>query len=253
MENMSPRAYTLRGVYHVRRHAGARLHVAPREHAALALRIKGGSRFRCGGDAFTAGDGSVIYIPSGVGYEIENADEEMIVVHLLCHGEDGRKIEISYPGETAHELLYELLLAWEAGGAGVYSRCMSLLYRILEVMELAQSAEEGTIPAAIAPGVRYLREHFREPTLSVSMLAERCHVSEVYFRRLYREHFGVSPKAAILDLRFDYARTLLRSGYYEVKEVAAMAGFADTKYFRTAFGTRCGCTPSQFMREGDQM
>jgi AraC-like DNA-binding protein len=94
--------------------------------------------------------------------------------------------------------------------------------------------------------VTYLQAHYRDPELNVAQLASLCHVSEVYFRRVYRECFGTSPWQRILELRFSYACTLLQSGYYTVKEIANLAGFSDVKYFRTAFGKRFGCTPTEY-------
>ena len=96
--------------------------------------------------------------------------------------------------------------------------------------------------------IEYMREHFRERDLTVSTLAELCHVSETYFRRIYHEHFKSSPMQALLEMRFDYAKSLLRSGYYQTKEVAALSGFSDVKYFRTAFKKRFGITPVQYIR-----
>jgi len=91
-----------------------------------------------------------------------------------------------------------------------------------------------------------LRRNFRDHTLTVSKLAGACFVSEVYFRRLYREAFGCTPMQTILELRFSYACTLLRAGYYTCRQAAEMAGFADVKYFRTAFRRRFGITPTQY-------
>ena len=92
----------------------------------------------------------------------------------------------------------------------------------------------------------YLNAHYRDAELNVAYLASLCHVSEVYFRRVYHECFGTSPWQSILELRFSYACELLQSGYYTVKEIAVRSGFPDVKYFRTAFGKRYGCTPTAY-------
>ena len=73
--------------------------------------------------------------------------------------------------------------------------------------------------------------------------AKACFINEVSFRRLYHKHFGLSPLQEILNLRFDYAKGLLQSGYYSDKDVARLSGFSDVKYFRTAFSRRFGLSP----------
>ncbi|MBQ8509422.1 MAG: helix-turn-helix transcriptional regulator [Clostridia bacterium] len=243
-------AYILQDVYHVCRSAHSFIDACGRTHSALAYRIKGGSIFQIDGRDFTAPTGSVVYIPAGKDYRIRYSDEELIVLHLNCIAGEGSKIEITPADEGTAMLFLELHRAWEAGGTARYPRCMSLLYRIFEAMDTAQSADSRKIPEVIAPGVSYMRKNFRDPELSIAALAERCHVSEVYFRRIYKAHFDSSPHNALLELRFDYAKSLLRSGYYQVKQVAAMSGFSDTKYFRTAFTKRYGVTPGEFVRHG---
>jgi AraC-like DNA-binding protein len=94
-----------------------------------------------------------------------------------------------------------------------------------------------------------LHSSFRDPDLSISRLAEVCSVSEVYFRRIYGERFGISPLKALLNLRFDYAKRLLRSGYYTISQTAELSGFTDVKYFRTAFKARYGITPTQYYKK----
>ena len=52
----------------------------------------------------------------------------------------------------------------------------------------------------------------------------------------------------LLELRFDHATRLLSSGYYTPKQVAALSGFSDVKYFRTAFTHRFGITPTAYQK-----
>ena len=47
----------------------------------------------------------------------------------------------------------------------------------------------------------------------------------------------------------EYAKELLRSGYYKTREIAEMSGFSDVKYFRTAFKKRFGITVGEFLTE----
>lgn len=242
-------AFLLQGVYRVRRSPKSVLE-QERRRTAIACRLRGNTVFSSGGEEFHAGNGSVVYLPAGVNYErFTQAAEEMIVVHLTALGDPGDRIEVveNIPGI---EILFETMQhEWASGRSDRINRCMSLLYTIFARLENAGCTESQLPECSITPGIRALRQEFRNPELSVASLAQLCHVSETYFRRIYRQQYGCSPLQTILDLRFVYAQDLLRSGYYPVKEVAALSGFTDVKYFRTAFCKRFGITPSEYSRQ----
>ena len=239
------RGYTMLGVYRFARDGVEQIHENGRAFSSLAFRVRGESVFSFGGRRYVAGEKSIIYIPAGVDFSRVGGNEDLIVLHLKCMGEDDPEISILY-AEGAEEQFEKLLAEWELGVPGYQNRCMSRLYRIFEMVEKTKQASTVTSPDVIASGVQYLHAHYRDAELSVEMLASLCHVSEVYFRRLYHECFGTSPWQRIMELRFTYACALLQSGYYSVKEIAMRAGFSDVKYFRTAFGKRFGCTPTEY-------
>ena len=173
----------------------------------------------------------------------------MIVVHLRAFGEEDARIEVVENIPGIQPLFETMQHEWESGRSDRINRCLSVLYTIFARME-NEARPESTFPnCSISPGIAVLRQEFRNPELSVASLARQCHVSETYFRRIYRQIYGCSPWQTILELRFGCARDLLRSGYYPVKEVAALSGFSDVKYFRTAFCRRYGISPSEYVRQ----
>lgn len=237
-------AYELLGAYHVHRKPMTLSWDKNRKYAALSYRIKGSSTFFCDGQEFPVGDNDILYIPAGVDYCHENGAEEILVVHLLCHNEYRNTICRIHDTKELEQAFYQVVRLWQAKLS--YNRTMTALYQLFELLE-KQASERKNIPPVIVPGVELLQKEFRNPALTVAQLAEYCYISQVYFRRLYRQHFGVSPLQAIQALRFEYAADLLRSGYYTPKQAAEQSGFSDVKYFRTAFARYFGCTPSEFM------
>lgn len=232
-------AYQLLGVYHIQR-PSRNVDNRPRKFVGIGFRIRGGSVFSYDGKTFEATTGSTLFLPADTAFRNSNPEpEELIAVHLKPLTPTPGDFRL-YP-DTGHlEPLFRRLAAtWETGD---YNRSMGLLYEIFGALE----APEAVLPAAIAPGVRLLHREFKNPRLTIAQAAEACFVSEVYFRRVYRQHFGTSPLQAVLQLRFDYAGQLLRSGYYTVEQAARQAGFSDVKYFRTAFTKRFGLTPTQY-------
>lgn len=234
-------AYKLLGVYHIHR-APRDVICESRKFVGIGYRIRGNSTFSFEKGTLFAGDGSTLFLPAGVPFRNKHEEpEELVIVHLQPFGKVPGQF-LLYPDTAGLEPLFRKLLdAWENSG---YNHAMGVLYEIFEAL----ATPEAPCPEVIAPGVALLRRDFKNPKLTVAQAAKTCYVSEVYFRRIYKQHFGVSPLQALLALRFDHAAGLLRSGYYTVEQTARQSGFSDVKYFRTAFTRHYGLTPSQFKR-----
>lgn len=232
-------AYKLLGVYHIHRRPGV-VYNSPRDFVGIGHRISGNSTFIYHSGSLEAGSGSTLFLPTGVGFRsFRDTPEELVILHLQPFGKVPEDFQLYE--DTAHlsPLFQKLFTLWEQGS---YNQCMALLYELFSALE----TPGAQIPPVIAPGVELLQRNFRDPKLTVAQAAKICFVSEVYFRRIYRGHFGTSPLQDILTRRFEYAARLLRSGYYTVEQVAKQSGFSDVKYFRTAFTKRYGVTPSRY-------
>lgn len=238
-------AFQLLGVYHIHRKQRDVIN-RPRDHIAFSYRIQGSSTFYHNGEESAAASGSVVFLPDGLGFRNRNeGDEEILVVHMRALGNRPAHLEVYPDMQLLEPLFQQLFSCWETGN---YNRCMCILYRIFEELQTSIAAARS-VPAVIAPGVAMLREQFRQPGLSIAQAAEHCFVSEVYFRRIYRQHFGTSPLQDVLQLRFEHALRLLNSGYYTTEEAARLSGFNDVKYFRTAFKKRYGCSPLRWLAD----
>ena len=243
------RGFSVVGVYRVHRRPRSRSEGRCR-YTVIEYRVKGNSIFECGGEEAAADSKSMVYIPAGIDHAVRRVgEEELIVVHLECHGEDSDELAVYEGYPELEEIFLRLCAEWESCNAEWrQNRCTSILYAIFEAAQKTRLQKREGLPESIRPGVQMMHSAFRDPALGVSMLAEASGISEVYFRRIYKKHFGVSPIEGLLALRFAYAEDLLRSGYYTVKEVAALSGFSDVKYFRTTFSKRIGMSPSEYLR-----
>ncbi|MBQ8407435.1 MAG: helix-turn-helix transcriptional regulator [Clostridia bacterium] len=218
-----------------------------RKHTALSIRLRGNSKILCDDKEYHLKNGSLAYFPAGVDYQrITESEEKYIAIHLTVFSECENSIVALDHCENLYPIFDTICSEWEKYGARARNRCMSLLYRAFDKIEKSLEEKKNPPPDIIAAGVEHLQKEFRSKNLTIASLAEKCHVSEAYFRRIYHAHFGISPMQELLELRFDFAKSLLRSGYYQIKQIAEMSGFSDVKYFRTAFKKRFGVTPSQY-------
>ena len=95
---------------------------------------------------------------------------------------------------------------------------------------------------------RYLDGHFLED-FSLTQLAERCGLSEPYFRRLFLRVFHETPAEYRRRLRIAYAEDLLLSGSFTVTQTAQLCGYSDPAYFSRVFRKTMGVSPHQYMEE----
>lgn len=122
----------------------------------------------------------------------------------------------------------------------VNARVMSLFYGILHKLTQA-----NTTPRLL-PALRYIENNLADTEITNKLLADRCRISEIYFRRLFAESFGVSPKQFILELRIQRAKQLLGEGGLKISAIADACGFGDAYHFSRIFKKRTGYTPTEY-------
>ncbi len=124
-------------------------------------------------------------------------------------------------------------------------RIYSVFYDLLNKVFQEQTPQQSPL----APALRYLEEHLSDPGLSNAVLAAQCRISEVYFRKLFAQHYGQTPRQYILNIRIAKAKQLLTESPYTVTYVAEQCGFASLYHFCRVFRERTGVTPSQYAKE----
>ncbi len=240
--------YSILDVFRVSRKSGNRVFYPGREFAGLSFRCNGESVLLHGGTQTPIMEKSITYLPPHVDFEIRSQTEEVIILHLRCMGEeDPIPVSLVPKDPTRCEaLLTELYTRHMDRKPGYENRCMSLLYMLFYELEKGDAPSSPKAEGRIREGVLYLDRHFDSPTLSIWEAARECDMSEVYFRRLFKEVYGITPIIYLQGKRIDRARTLLESGYYRIYEVAGLSGFNDAKYFSTVFRQETGMTPKEY-------
>lgn len=94
---------------------------------------------------------------------------------------------------------------------------------------------------------RFLEENFSND-ICLKTLVDMSGYSYDYFRHLFKESFGVSPKNYILDKRITYGKQLLKEKSIPVSEIAHLCGFSTVSQFNSIFKKRVGVSPLQFKK-----
>lgn len=218
-----------------------------RNFGALSFRFRSDARFESDNGECRMGDNYVAYFPERLNYQREASIDELIVVHFDTADYYTDRIEFfeAQNPEKFARLFTRLLEVWNGRELGYKHKCTAILYEIIAecYTENFKARHKGS---KIRASVDYLQAHFKEAKLSIAEIAKQSFMSEVHFRRLFKEEYGISPQKYIVNLRIQNAVGLISSGYYSLKEIAFMSGYTDYKYFTTEFKRALGVSPSKY-------
>ncbi len=80
---------------------------------------------------------------------------------------------------------------------------------------------------------------------SLDDLAEQAGLSRYHFLRCFKQQFGLSPHAFLLDKRIQKAKSLLQIGK-SILDTSLALGFNDQSHFQRNFKKRLAVTPKQY-------
>jgi AraC-like DNA-binding protein len=93
----------------------------------------------------------------------------------------------------------------------------------------------------------YITDHFHD-NISLSEIAEHCHVSPFHFSRLFKKLTSWAPHQFLLQVRLKHAELLLKSTALPVLDVAYASGFNGVEHFTYAFRNRYKYSPANFRK-----
>ncbi len=221
-----------------------------RNFDALSFRFSADTQIHSSRGDFRLGDGDVCFVPANLNYARNALRDELIVVHFTTGNWSFSQIEHFSPRapQVFAELFGKIYKIWNEKDVGYFYRAAALFCEILaecyreNYRLMPNESSVGKIDSA----VNYLNLHFTDPNLRISDAAEMSFVSEIYFRKLFLEKYGVSPKKYLVTLKIQRAAELIAEGYHSLKEVAALSGYPDYQYFCTQFKRVKGVSPSEY-------
>ena len=153
--------------------------------------------------------------------------------------------------KNVDSLFFKLLNRYRSSANNSYIECMSILYSIYGLLQqdtqksyLGKSNETKMIEAR-----RYIDESFNLPEFSITLLAERIEMSEVYLRKLFRAQYGISPSKYLISVRIKNAKKLMKYPFLTLEECALQSGFSSLQYFCRLFKKETGISPGKYRKE----
>lgn len=139
----------------------------------------------------------------------------------------------------------------ECSEAYLESLCASLVLSIAQRFGAPAQAKTGPgrlSKARVKTIVEFIEARFSED-LGLPDMAEAAALSTYHFARCFKNTFGKSPHAYLIERRLREAQTLLRDSDLSIAEVAFSSGFKTQAHFATVFKSHFDATPAAWRRE----
>lgn len=194
----------------------------------------------------------IFYLPKGSTYTIEESiTGECLAINFDADIDDAPFcIKLRNP-ENLIKNFKNASTNWKSQSPLKYSYARKALYDFIiqaqeELNKNYLSKQSVTI---IAPAIDKITTDFTNPNISVGYLASLCNISDVYFRKIFENKFGTSPKTYIIQRRIEYAKQLLESKQFSITEIALMCGYFEPCHFSREFSKHVGVSPLEYKKQ----
>ena len=216
-----------------------------RESYGLSFCTEGKITYTLGGKQAVSDENHAVILPKGQSYSLHGDKTGIFaVINFDCNDSlCDNVISISVQNSETYIKDFEKMKAlslFEENRA----KMMSVFYNILHRL-----STESSVRNVILPAIKHIESNYQNPKLSNVELAQKCNISEVYFRKVFTEVYKTTPKQFIMDVRIDKAKQLLSDGFLRVGAVAEQCGFSNQYHFCRLFKEKTGITPTEYMKQ----
>ncbi len=232
------------------------LTVKSRHSDAFVYVISGSCTYRFDDKTeFKATAGDVFYLPYQSIYTMYiHTDDYKFIFCDFEFAENSERRGALYPNQRQRNidsLFAKLLNRYHSSARNAYTECMSILYSIYGTLQ--QNAEHMYLDKnkkdTMIEAKRHMDESFNNTDLSISTIAEKIGISEVYFRKLFKAQFGISPSKYLISVRLKNSKTLMKYPFLTLEECALQSGFSSLQYFCRLFKKETGITPGKYRKD----
>ena len=185
---------------------GHRYQTLNRECFGLVLCLEGEAAYTMDGRTYVSNKDNALILPKGGSYTRFGVTEGLFAIVNFQAKELPDTDILTFPLQNYQECLEDFeALRKLCLRQNSHLKAYSVFYRLLEKV-FAASMSKAT---PLDPILQYIEENLSNPDISNTTLAKQMEISEIYFRKLFAAHYGVTPRQYILDLRMQKAKQLL--------------------------------------------
>jgi len=219
-----------------------------RNFDALSFRYEADTMIEYKGKHLEFTDNSIGFFPSNVDYTRTTKKDKMIVVHFKAFNYHSNEIESFFPSDYKkyRSLFAKILDCWNKKNTAYKHEAASLLNLIFSEL-YKDNKKTYEYNSKINSSIKYIEDNCLKKDFSLQTAAEKSYISDTYFRKLFKQEFGFSPKQYVINRRIKYAASLIIAGYYTLQEISELCGYSDYKHFSVEFKKVIGVSPSKYV------
>ena len=127
----------------------------------------------------------------------------------------------------------------------IFDNVIDTANRLTDVIDGVKLSHNEKLINAVT---EYIQAHYREPSLSLTRVADHLDLTEAYLSTFFKEHTGSNYSTYIERLRIGSAKEMLRSSI-SINEIALSVGYANKNTFYKAFKRSEGISPGAYRNQ----
>ncbi|MBP3360653.1 MAG: helix-turn-helix domain-containing protein [Clostridia bacterium] len=118
------------------------------------------------------------------------------------------------------------------------------------VVQFRQNKPSGDASAELISSVmQYIRKNYKEPEMSLNLLADTFHISAPYLSKIFKETTEMNFIDYLIRTRLEAAKKSLINTNMKINEIAEQVGYTSLPSFIKIFKKYTGKTPGEYRRE----
>lgn len=213
------------------------------------------------GGVIDADKKSLLFLPKKSKYTVLNVDcacreDDAVLIEFNMKSDGEDLILPSLPTLLTHrasyeeiELVEEVAKLYESSAQSP-AELKSKLYALIAMLFKSDKVMDMDKYSSIRKGIQMLESNVYE-NVSIEEVAYACSVSSTHFRRLFREYAKKSPVQYRIDLKIEYAKSMLINSDLSIETISQMLNFESSSYFCRIFKSRVGMTPGEYRKTSE--
>jgi len=226
-----------------------------RKHSGIVLAKNGKISYYQNGNEYVQTSDTAIILPKGITYSLYchedancyliNFDEETELM-----GNKIQVVKLTNKNNTIDKV-DKMCRTWSMRSTSYNLTLMSLLYGLLADFNtiLSMDKQQRKYYEIIKPSIDFMEEHYYDYDIKNDDLAKISNISTVYFRKIFKKLYGVSPIHYLEIRKIEKAKELLCTEDISITEVALTSGFKDIYHFSRFFKKITGFSPNNYRKE----
>jgi len=223
-------------------------------HNEIIINKSGYGILTADGRDYPLAPGTVVCIPANMPHRDFSAEPRLSgTFSFETQGDQTiSKLVVFYDHNHMVEKLFDLLLELKEVrtpyNVTIYATLGDAIFTLIQSHgATAQNSDSNDVVDYID---QLIRQNVSNPSFDLTTEINKTGYNPSYFRRIYRETFGLPPLAQLMNERMTYAKALMRTDpdAWSIKELSLKAGFEDPYYFSRIFRQHEHVSPSVYLQ-----